>query len=183
MKLITAIIKPTTLESVRAALEESGVSGLTVSEVRGFGRQQGHTEVYRGAEYAVAFVEKLRLDVVVPDDMAESTLSVIADAARLFKRHPPESLPKWRSISRASALKTGRDVRRCAAQSLEDGHAFFQQQQRELQWAAKREQALKTMWANKAVILAVFIGLGAVYFRKSPIWANIAAWSIPGHYF
>ena len=82
MKLITAIIKPTTLESVRAALEESGVSGLTVSEVRGFGRQQGHTEVYRGAEYAVAFVEKLRLDVVVPDDMADSTLSVIADAAR-----------------------------------------------------------------------------------------------------
>ena len=82
MKLITAIIKPTTLESIRAALEESGVSGLTVSEVRGFGRQQGHTEVYRGAEYAVAFVEKLRLDVVVPDDMAESTLSVIADAAR-----------------------------------------------------------------------------------------------------
>ncbi|MFD5867243.1 P-II family nitrogen regulator [Corynebacterium sp. NPDC060344] len=82
MKLITAIIKPTTLESVRFALEDLGVSGLTVAEVRGFGRQQGHVEVYRGAEYAIAFVEKLRLDVVVPDDLAEETLKVIADAAR-----------------------------------------------------------------------------------------------------
>lgn len=82
MKLITAIIKPTTMEPVRAALEELGVSGLTVSEVRGFGRQQGHVEVYRGTEYEVAFVEKIRLDVVVPDDMAEATLGVIADAAR-----------------------------------------------------------------------------------------------------
>lgn len=82
MKLITAIIKPATLQSVRDALEEVGVSGLTVSEVRGYGRQQGHVEVYRGTEYTVAFVEKLRLDVVVPDDLAESTLTVIADAAR-----------------------------------------------------------------------------------------------------
>ena len=82
MKLITAIIKPTTLESVRAALKELGVSGLTVAEVRGFGLQQGHVEVYRGAEYAVDFVEKRRLDVVVPDDLAEATLTVIADAAR-----------------------------------------------------------------------------------------------------
>ncbi|KAI0828439.1 hypothetical protein F5Y06DRAFT_223714 [Hypoxylon sp. FL0890] len=109
--------------------------------------------------------------------------AVISDAARLFERHPPESLRKWRSISSASALKTGRDVCRCAAQSLQEGHAYFQQQQRELQWAAKREQALKTMWANKAVILAVVIGLGAVYFRKSHVWANLAAWSIPSHYF
>lgn len=82
MKLITAIIKPTTLDRVRAALDELGASGLTVAEVRGFGRQQGHTEVYRGTEYEVAFVDKLRLDVVVPDDLAEPALSVIADAAR-----------------------------------------------------------------------------------------------------
>ncbi|KAI1142113.1 hypothetical protein F5Y05DRAFT_369716 [Hypoxylon sp. FL0543] len=108
--------------------------------------------------------------------------AVISDAARLFERHPPESLRSWRSISSASALKTGRDVRLCAAQSLRDGRVFFEQQQRELLWAAKREQALKTMWANKAVILAVVIGLGAMYFRKSPIWANLAAWSVPGHY-
>ncbi|KAI0152178.1 hypothetical protein F4776DRAFT_15425 [Hypoxylon sp. NC0597] len=109
--------------------------------------------------------------------------AVIDSAARLFERHPPESLRNWRSISSASALKTGRDVRRCAAQSLQEGHTYFQQQQRELVWAAKREQALKTMWANKAVILAVVIGFGAVYFRKSPIWADLAAWSIPSHFF
>lgn len=82
MKLITAIIKPTTLEGVRAALEELGVSGLTVAEVRGFGRQKGQVEVYRGTEYLVDFVEKLRLDVVVPDDLAEAVLDAVAEAAR-----------------------------------------------------------------------------------------------------
>lgn len=82
MKLITAIIKPDTLENVRLALKELGVSGLTVAAVHGFGRQEGRTEVYRGAEYPVQFVEKLRLDVVVPGDIAEETLAAIADAAR-----------------------------------------------------------------------------------------------------
>lgn len=82
MKLITAIIKPTTLEDVRAALEELGVSGLTVAEVRGFGRQKGQVEVYRGTEYLVDFVEKLRLDVVVADDLAEAALDAVAEAAR-----------------------------------------------------------------------------------------------------
>lgn len=74
MRLITAIIKPTTLEDVRAALEELGVSGLTVAEVRGFGRQKGQVEVYRGTEYLVDFVEKLRL--------AEAALDAVAEAAR-----------------------------------------------------------------------------------------------------
>lgn len=82
MKLITAIIKPATLDDVREALRALGVTGLTVAPVHGFGLQEGRTEVYRGSGYRVSFVEKLRLDVVVPDDIAEVTLLALADAAR-----------------------------------------------------------------------------------------------------
>ena len=82
MKLITAIIKPFKLEDVKTALEGRGVHGLTVSEASGFGRQGGHTEVYRGAEYTVNLVPKVRIEVVVDDADAEDVLSAIVSAAQ-----------------------------------------------------------------------------------------------------
>lgn len=81
MKMITAIIKPFKLDDVRDALSEVGVQGMTVTEVRGFGRQKGHTELYRGAEYVVDFLPKLKLEVAVPDDRAEAVVEVIAESA------------------------------------------------------------------------------------------------------
>ena len=81
MKLVTAIIKPFKLDDVRAALSEIGVSGMTVTEVKGFGRQRGHTELYRGAEYVVDFLPKVKLEVVVSDDQAERVVEAIAAVA------------------------------------------------------------------------------------------------------
>ena len=81
MKLITAIIKPFKLDDVREALSEIGVQGLTVTEVKGFGRQKGHTELYRGAEYVVDFLPKIKLEVAVPDEMAEKVAQTIVAAA------------------------------------------------------------------------------------------------------
>jgi len=81
MKLITAIIKPFKLDDVREALAEAGVAGMTVTEVKGFGRQKGHTELYRGAEYQVDFLPKLKLDVAVGDDEEERALEAIMEAA------------------------------------------------------------------------------------------------------
>jgi nitrogen regulatory protein P-II 1 len=81
MRLVTAVIKPFKLEDVKSALETFGVHGLTVAEVSGYGRQKGHTEVYRGAEYTVDFVPKIRLDVVVADDDAADVVEVIVKAA------------------------------------------------------------------------------------------------------
>jgi nitrogen regulatory protein P-II 1 len=82
MKLITAIIKPFTLDDVKEALEQLGLLGMTVSEVRGYGRQKGHTEVYRGAEYTVDFVNKLKVEVLVEDDTAARAVDALVDAAR-----------------------------------------------------------------------------------------------------
>jgi nitrogen regulatory protein P-II 2 len=82
MKLITAIIKPFKLDDVREGLASAGIDGMTVSEVKGYGRQKGHTEIYRGAEYQVLFVPKIRIDVAVPDDLSDRTVEVIAEAAR-----------------------------------------------------------------------------------------------------
>lgn len=81
MKLITAIIKPFKLDDVRDAIAETGIQGMTVTEVRGFGRQKGHTELYRGAEYVVDFLPKLKLEVAVPDDRVEAVVEAIADSA------------------------------------------------------------------------------------------------------
>ncbi|CAM4372708.1 P-II family nitrogen regulator [Kerstersia similis] len=81
MKLIIAIIKPFKLDEVRVALSTAGVQGMTVSEVNGFGRQKGHTELYRGAEYAVDFLPKLRIEAVVPDALLDTTLEAIENAA------------------------------------------------------------------------------------------------------
>jgi len=81
MKLITAIIKPFKLDDVRDALGEVGVTGMTVSEVKGFGRQKGHTELYRGAEYVVDFLPKLKLEIAVSDDDAERVVETIVETA------------------------------------------------------------------------------------------------------
>ena len=85
MKLVTAIVKPFTLEDVKAALEQIGVLGMTVSEVQGFGRQKGHTEVYRGAEYSVDFVPKIRVEVVVDEVQVDKTFDALVEAARTGK--------------------------------------------------------------------------------------------------
>jgi nitrogen regulatory protein P-II 2 len=85
MKLITAIVKPFKLDEVREALSSLGVNGLTVTEVKGFGRQKGHTELYRGAEYVVDFLPKVRIEAAVSDDMVESIIDAIEIAARTGK--------------------------------------------------------------------------------------------------
>lgn len=85
MKLITAIVKPFTLEDVKSGLEQAGVLGMTVSEVQGYGRQKGHTEVYRGAEYSVDFVPKVRVEVVVDDASVDKVVEVIVEASRTGK--------------------------------------------------------------------------------------------------
>jgi nitrogen regulatory protein P-II 2 len=85
MKLITAIIKPFKLDDVREALAESGITGMTVTEVKGFGRQKGHTELYRGAEYIVDFVPKTKIEVAVDNKDVEAVVEVITNAARTGK--------------------------------------------------------------------------------------------------
>jgi len=85
MKLLTAFIKPFKLDEVRDALAETGVRGLTVTEVKGFGRQKGHTELYRGAEYAVDFLPKIRLEVVLPAERVDAAVEAIVMAARTGK--------------------------------------------------------------------------------------------------
>jgi len=85
MKKIEAIIKPFKLDEVREALSDIGVNGLTVTEVKGFGRQKGHTELYRGAEYVVDFLPKIKVELVVPESLAESAIDAIIKAARTGK--------------------------------------------------------------------------------------------------
>lgn len=85
MKLVTAIVKPFVLEDVKGALEQLGVLGMTVSEVQGYGRQKGHTEVYRGAEYSVDFVPKTKIEVLADDDQAEKVVDAIVETARTGK--------------------------------------------------------------------------------------------------
>ncbi|MBU6285771.1 MAG: P-II family nitrogen regulator [Betaproteobacteria bacterium] len=85
MKLITAVIKPFKLDEVREALSEIGVQGITVSEVKGFGRQKGHTELYRGAEYVVDFLPKVKLEVAIPEALLERAIEAIEKAARTGK--------------------------------------------------------------------------------------------------
>ncbi len=85
MKWITAIIKPFTLDDVREALAEAGVQGMTVTEVKGFGRQHGHTELYRGAEYVVDFLPKLKIEVAVANDRLDHAIEAISNAARTGK--------------------------------------------------------------------------------------------------
>ena len=85
MKKIEAIVKPFKLEEVKDALGEVGITGMTVSEVKGFGRQKGHTEIYRGSEYTVDFLPKVKLELVLPDTQAESAVAVIVKSAKTGK--------------------------------------------------------------------------------------------------
>jgi len=85
MKLITAIIRPYRIDDVKDALSKLGISGMTVTEVRGFGRQKGHTEVYRGAEYSIDFIPKVKIEVAVSNTVLDETLDAIMDAARQNK--------------------------------------------------------------------------------------------------
>ena len=85
MKMVTAIIKPFKLDDVREALSEIGVQGITVTEVKGFGRQKGHTELYRGAEYVVDFLPKVKIEAAVPADMADKVIEAISKAANTGK--------------------------------------------------------------------------------------------------
>ena len=85
MKMVTAIVKPFKLDEVREALSGIGVQGITVTEVKGFGRQKGHTELYRGAEYVVDFLPKVKIEVVVPDNQVDSAIEAIVKAARTGK--------------------------------------------------------------------------------------------------
>ena len=85
MKFVIAIIQPHRLDAVRGALQTLGIEGLTVTEVRGYGRQKGHKELYRGAEYAISFVPKLKIEVAVADDRAEDVISTIQESARTGK--------------------------------------------------------------------------------------------------
>ena len=85
MKLVTAIIKPFKMDDVRAALSDIGVQGITCTEVKGFGRQRGHTELYRGAEYVVDFLPKLKLEIVVADDQAEKVVLALQEACQTGK--------------------------------------------------------------------------------------------------
>ena len=98
MKQVTAIIKPFKLDEVREALAEVGVSGLTVTEVKGFGRQKGHTELYRGAEYVVDFLPKIRVEVVLPDDRVEQAIEAV-----VRPRAPARS-----ATARSSSLRSSR---------------------------------------------------------------------------
>ena len=85
MKLITAVVKPFKLDDVRAALSEVGVQGMTVTEVKGFGRQKGHTELYRGAEYVVDFLPKVKIELALADDMVDSAVEAITKASHTGK--------------------------------------------------------------------------------------------------
>jgi nitrogen regulatory protein P-II 1 len=105
MKKIEAVFKPFKLDEVREALSEMGVSGLTVTEVKGFGRQKGHTELYRGAEYVVDFLPKVKIDVVLPDDQVESAIDAIVKAARTGKIGDGKIFV-W-DLERAVRIRTG----------------------------------------------------------------------------
>src|SRR5471032_2347583 len=111
MKLITAIIKPFKLDDVRAALSEIGVSGMTVTEVKGFGRQRGHTELYRGAEYVVDFVPKARIEIAVRAEVADQIVEAIVKAAKTGKVGDGKIFIT--DITRVIRIRPG--DRRCAA--------------------------------------------------------------------
>ncbi len=105
MKLITAIIKPFKLDDVREALSEIGVQGVTVTEVKGFGRQKGHTELYRGAEYVVDFLPKMKVEVVLADDLVERASEAISKAANTGKIGDGKIFVS--SVEQAVRIRTG----------------------------------------------------------------------------
>lgn len=107
MKKIEAIIKPFKLDDVKEALQDVGVQGLSVIEVKGFGRQKGHTELYRGAEYVVDFLPKVKVEVVVPDDQVDAAIDAITDAARTGKIGDGKIFVS--PVERAIRIRTGEE--------------------------------------------------------------------------
>ncbi|QHQ34755.1 P-II family nitrogen regulator [Algicella marina] len=107
MKKIEAIIKPFKLDEVKEALQEIGVQGLSVIEAKGFGRQKGHTELYRGAEYVVDFLPKVKIEVVISDELVDSAISAIVDAAKTGKIGDGKIFVS--DISQAIRIRTGED--------------------------------------------------------------------------
>ncbi len=107
MKRITAIIKPYKLDDVREALSESGINGMTVTEVKGFGRQKGHTELYRGAEYVIDFLPKIRIEVVVADETADAAIDAMARAAHTGKIGDGKIFVE--SVERVVRIRTGEE--------------------------------------------------------------------------
>ena len=105
MKLITAIVKPAKVDDIKDVLHEAGVHGMTVSETRGFGRQKGHTELYRGAEYVVDFLPKLKLELVISDDQVEAALEAIQTAAKTGKIGDGKIFVS--EVSQAIRIRTG----------------------------------------------------------------------------
>ncbi len=107
MKRITAIIKPYKLDDVREALSANGIAGMTVSEVKGFGRQKGHTELYRGAEYVIDFLPKIKLEVAVADDAVDACIEAISGAARTGKIGDGKIFVE--DVSRVIRIRTGEE--------------------------------------------------------------------------
>lgn len=107
MKKITAIIKPFKLEDVREELSKAGIAGITVTEVKGFGRQKGHTELYRGAEYVIDFVPKVKIEAVVSDDLVEQCVEGITNAARTGKIGDGKIFVE--PVERAVRIRTGEE--------------------------------------------------------------------------
>ena len=105
MKIVMAVIKPFKLDEVREALTAIGIQGLTVTEVKGYGRQKGHTEIYRGAEYAVSFLPKLKIEVAVPTELAETVVNAITSAARTGQIGDGKIFVS--SLERAIRIRTG----------------------------------------------------------------------------
>ena len=105
MKKIEAVIKPFKLEDVKDSLAEAGVTGMTVSDVKGYGRQQGHSELYRGAEYVVDFLPKIKIELVVSDEQVDSTIAIIIDAAKTGKIGDGKIF--FTPIERVVSIRTG----------------------------------------------------------------------------
>src|SRR5215813_12166558 len=106
MKMVEAIVKPFKLDEVKEALTKAGIQGMTVEEVKGFGRQKGHTELYRGAEYSVDFLPKVKIQILVPDDRAAKVVEVVTDAARTGKIGDGRFLlPRWKRLSGSAPAK------------------------------------------------------------------------------
>ena len=141
MKMVMAIIKPFKLEEVRQALDEAGIEGMTVSEVKGYGRQKGHTEIYRGAEYEVSFVPKLKIEAVVPTDMVAKVIEAISLGS---ENRPNRGRQNFRHAGRADGAHPHRRNRRRCTLDREG------------------KMRMKMVWRNLALLGAAALGAAAI---------------------